>query len=289
MDPSDDGDSENGDDDMDFGEDLQFDSDLVHDIEELGEEERKMLQSLEADADETDIVVGDATIPEDPVDVKIPANGSSSVENGLGKSEDDAISLSDDEEEQVEATTKSPVNNSTSEGHVNNTKPTVSERIRSNPALLSDDLFDGCRMYRVCLNESNLGVEIILHGGRIVVSAVRPERIARWGPNSKPSVGDILCGIKGHSLAFAHSLPPAIHFLKYILRKPPIEFNFIEAPKFTAMFKLQLDQTANQDVEVPPTTSSTGNVTQHQQEPLQIPPQASTKRLPDIIELLDDD
>ena len=307
VDPSDEGDCQNGDDDIDFGEDLQFDIDLAHDIEELGGEERRMLQSLETDTDEADNVAVDPSAPVDPVDAKVLANKSNAFENGLGKSEDDAISLSDDDdEEQLDVAAKSSAGNTTSESQLENAKTAVGNS-GWNPALLNDDVFDGCRLYRIFFCEPKLGLEVLLFNRRIVVSSIRPERLARLGPNSKPGVGDILCGIKGHSVGLVENLPAALHFLKLLLQKPPIEFNFIEAPKFISVFELEraramrekgISQLQNGSshqnaVLSPPMMALTNTITTQQQyhlaSQLQVPTNACrTTSNPDIIELLDD-
>jgi hypothetical protein len=313
VDPSDEEDSHNDDDDLDFGDDLQFDTDLAHDIEELGEEERRMLQSLENDADESDnlVPVADPTATADP-DVKVKANVSNIVEEGLGKSEEDAILLSDDDDEDaaVESTAKPAgnVSNTTIEKSAENTKNTlVHTSTAYNPAFQSEDIFDGCRLYRICFCETKLGLEVILVNGRIVVSSIRPERMARLGPNSKPGVGDILCGIKGHTVGLVNDLHATLQFLKRILMRPPIEFSFIEAPKFIALFNSDSSQVkreqkkklfhsgVHQNPMVPLITASSNpgtiNMAQHQQESQPASQQVPTAHnsIPDIIELSDDE
>lgn len=289
MDPSDEVDSQSGDDDLDFGADFQFDNDLVHDIEELGEEERRMLQILETEPDEADNAVVESKSPSEQMETKVQANINHSVENGLGKSEEDAIALSDDDEEPDEAAVKSTVVNTASAQPVNGPsmiRITI-KRLHSNPVLRNDDILDGCRVYRICFTETKLGLEIDIFNGRIVVTAVRQERIDRLGPNSKPGVGDILCGIKRHAVGVAESLPFALHYLKRILQNTPIEFLFLEAPKFIAIFQNELAQVNRTNLGdlVPPMTTSTISTAQNSFE---LQTKGITTTVPDVIELLDD-
>jgi hypothetical protein len=296
-------DSQNGDDDIDFGEEFQFDSDLAHDIEELGEEEQKMLNNLEPESDETEI-----TESKFPADVREPKSNST-IENAIGKSEDDAITLSDDEDEQVRSDKSNndaavPVQNvstGTSNEKDVSEKPIIDSE-SANQILPKENILSGCRLYRIRLSDSNLGLEVLLYEGRIIVSRLRPERIVRYGSSSKPSVGDILVAVQGQALGSITSLTATLQYIKAVLQKPPIDLMFIEAPKFIERFRIEYPKTkqlqqpqAHQQNYVPNPVPNirtpTSNILQPPSNmkptrPLQLP--TSKAITPEIIELLDD-
>lgn len=158
---------------FDVGQDLvPLESSLVHDIEELGEDERRMLKSLDAEDDDADSTNND-------MDAK-PIARSSSPSNELGCSQEAAITLSDDED--VECTD----GESTSE--------------RSN-ALFNQPL-EGCRLFRVTFQSSELGLELMMVEGRAVVKGLKEARIQRFGFNSKPSIGDVIVMIGKYLIPF---------------------------------------------------------------------------------------
>jgi hypothetical protein len=284
----DDSDSQNGDDDIDFSEEMQLDNDLYHDIEELGEEERRMLQISDPDVDDADNAVEPVAQSDDGMDAKPSALVTDNpTDNGLGKSEDDAISLSDDE----------------SEGSPNENVEKPKELLNvPTPKVTHNDLLGDCRVYRIVFGETRLGLDIVYHEGRIVVSNIRPERAFQFGPNSKPGVGDILCGIEGQTLGLIPELAPTTAYLKALLHKHPVEVIFMEAPKFVAIFRMMVEtkfQKVNESV-VPSAstlhvdTDGVPNPLDHVAKPVKV---SSNTQLPmvvsapqnDVIELLDDD
>jgi hypothetical protein len=284
-DPYDDSDSQNGDEDIDFSEEMQLDTDLYNDIEELGEEERRMLQISDPDADDADNVVEPVSQTDDGMDAKLTASNNNPVDNGLGKSEDDAISLSDDEHD----------------GSPNMIVEKPKEHFDvPTPKVTHNDLLADCRIYRIVFGEMRLGLDIVYHEGRIVVSRIRSERIFQFGPNSKPGVGDILCGIDGQTLGLIPELAPTTAYLKALLQKHPVEVVFMEAPKFVAIFKMMAEkkfQKLNASVvdtasTMQVATDGVPNMLDRVTKPMNV---SSNHQLPisapqnDVIELLDDD
>ncbi|GAX25243.1 SWI/SNF-related matrix-associated actin-dependent regulator of chromatin subfamily A-like protein 1 [Fistulifera solaris] len=162
--------------DAESGEDfLQLDSDLVHDIEMLGDEEQRMLQ---VSADDDEVAPDSETIFKDLNEEfcnakPAPLNAdslpkSSPTKEHSGQTEDDAIALSDDEEEDKKVAATE-----------------VDKSSASPSAIDSRYSFCGetCRAYRIILKGPSLGLTIENYKGRIVVSKVSP-----GAELSKPSV-----------------------------------------------------------------------------------------------------
>lgn len=265
VDASDESESQNEDDDINFGDDFQLDGEFEHDIEALGEEERRMLQNLDPDADEVDnnaVVESNAPTDPEPGDTKVPAVVTSdSVENGIGKSEDDAISLSDDDDDDQQVAPVQPIDD-----------------------MGSDDILDGCRLYRTRFNEPKLGVNLDLLKGRIIVSVVGSDRTSRCGPNAKPQVGDIFCCVQGLPIPLFRTMPEGVEYLRLALQNVPIELTFVEAPKFIAKYRT-LRNTTTRDVLVPAMATSTNLMPQNQNG---LPTSATRSAVPDVIDLMDD-
>jgi hypothetical protein len=239
-------DEEDGADDADFDQELQLDSDLVHDIEELGEEEQKMLQEADPDADDTE---GEPAPIE--LDSKMAAQ-EISEESCLGRSEEDAIALSDDEAETTDdgmhesnGASTSDKSKEASQASSATNQGSVDSRVASVPTILPEpkdsnepyDILSGSRLYRIIFGDSQLGLEVALHEGRIVVARISQERLARLGKGSKPAVGDILSSIAGHSLGLVPNLHRTLSYLKHVLQTPPVELTFLEAPRFIEAFR----------------------------------------------------
>jgi hypothetical protein len=310
-------DSQNDDEEIDFSDEMQLDTDLVHDIEELAEEEKKMLQTLDPDADDADNAIVESSSQQiDSLDKKLQPYDANPVDYGLGKSEDDAISLSDDEGEdpsndgvskQSISSVTTGANTTAASGnirHGNVTSTNSSQIVSAIPNDIApltsegpyDNIFSGCRLYRMIFGEMKLGLEVTYHEGRIIVASLTPERVARFGPNSKPSVGDILCGFDGKNLGLIADLKTTLIYLKALLYKHPVEVLFIEAPKFIAAFCNEIRKKNHPkpgiNMMVPTTYKSTASL---QQQPDTLRVDADARRLSivpppknDVIELLDD-
>ena len=222
---------------------LEFDADLVHDIEEMGEEEERMLRLSE---DPDDDIGGEVDVshPLEP-DMKMAAREPTferSASKGL--TEDDAIALSDDED--GAASTKPSINGTALAEHSLNSKQLATSEIHATGTSMNTDdpidILEGCRLYRIIFPDTRLGLEITIHNYRIVVASVTEERMKRLGQDSKPSVGDILVAIAGSALKPTNNLEGILQYLKSVLKHPPTEFMFAEAPRFVAGFKWQTDQ-----------------------------------------------
>lgn len=282
-------DDEDGSDDSNIEQELQLDGDLVHDIEELGEEERKMLQQTEETED------NDSDPSPSDLDTKMPAKETVGRSSSQGLTEEDAIALSDDEEEIAD---KKPSGNSgfvpekqsaestqSSTGITSQTAGTVdaSTTAAGNTQQADDptDILTGSRLYRIIFDGTKLGLEVAMYNQRVVVTGVTEERRKQLGDDSKPSAGDILVSIGGQTVPLTEQLDSVLSYLRRELQQPPTELMFLEAPKFTEglfkQFVARLHAAASKA----------------QRKPAPPPPPPAAAAPPsssnEVIELLDDD
>lgn len=228
-------------------DDLPLDNDLVNDIAALGAEEQKMLrQAADPDADDADADPApsepDSKVSLVEVVAVIPV-----VDSSSGASEGDAIALSDDEEEDNTSaqppTLSNPVTSDSrplfkAEEHmsIGTAAPIASlqlNRLQHDTARLLND----SRLYRMFFRDTSFGMETTVVDGRIVISRIGSERVARLGLHAKPSVGDILVSIDNQSLCIQSSADAYMQYLKARLQNPPVELIFIEAPRFIELFR----------------------------------------------------
>lgn len=194
---------------------VPLDTELEHDIEELGKEEQHMLSLADRDDEDgdTEPMQGNATVNivgEQEIDVR-------------GKSEEDAIALSDDEEEEE-------------------TNPGVSVAKAIEPGNFeagfnTDGVLPHCQIYKLWLQGPFLGIQIDLFKGKIVVSKKLSVRIQQLGEDCKPDVGDILVAVGNTPVDGVKSLGQAITFLNHVLRHgTPREMWFADDPDFKAFY-----------------------------------------------------
>jgi hypothetical protein len=281
-------------DDADLKE-LLNNRDIEHDIEALGEEEQRMLRAVDAEDEEgenqasTSNKSGDqrteALVINDDDD-NDNNNNNNNADGCEGRSEEAAITLSDDEED-----TKPPAT-VISEVRVEEPKSgdaTIEQisQITSAPNLESRDLlmdqkFTACRLYQMFFRGPSLGLEIVFFHGRVVIAKVSDDHRAR--PYGKPSTGDVIVAVNGHPLAMATNLAPAREAIRDGLQYPPVLITFAEDPMVQKFFENRL-----LDPGAPPTSSSnnsheeevTAKVGQYQNAKAPPPPAE------DIIELSD--
>lgn len=195
-----------------------LDNDLQHDIEELGKEEQAMVLSSAGYDDDAE--PEQLTAPQQPQ----PAQVSPVVEedDGKGRSQEDAIALSDDDEEEdaVEASVVKAVNllNPSADLNVNGALP-------------------DCRLYKLLLKGPQLGVEVGAYRDRLLVSRML-SRTNRLGEDCKPQVGDILVAVNRQVMPPVQSLEPVLKYLKRLLQHPaPVLLWFVEDADFKEFYK----------------------------------------------------
>lgn len=193
---------------------MPLDQDIEHDIEELAKEEQAMLLG---DRDEDD--------PDEPISISSQAATGPTVavqETGPGRSEDDAIALSDDEDD----------------GDIEASTPLAVDLSRPGSDLNVAGALPQCRVYKLTLKGPQLGVEVGLYKDRLVVSKRTKSRLARLGENCKPHVGDVLVAIDTTILPPVQNLDPALKFLKKMLTRPqPATLWFVEDADFQEFYK----------------------------------------------------
>ena len=215
---------------------LRLDEDLVHDIEQLGEEERMMLRLAENDDDEPDAVVSSD-------DRKRPA---SVAQTAPGESEEQAISLLDDDEEEEKQKSSSGSLSATAAGS-GLAGENVSALAIATSLDQSSPLFANCRLYKMHFGGPSLGLEVRMYEGRVVVTSLTPERVLRLGPDSKPGVGHVLVAINGFVLPFIKTLQPILQYVKNGLKRPPLEMTFAEDSDFIEHYRFHLDEQLKQE------------------------------------------
>lgn len=225
------------DDETGISQELKLDSELFHDIEELGEEERRMLRLSESDEEDGE---GSSSSEERKV-MEIDAGPA----DGLGRSEQEAILLSDseDEEDAKPAATKPPADTS-SEGHEAMLSSATESPMHRSASFADKGSLYGVRYFNVRISGPTLGLEVSLVRDRVMVSKVTEERAGRLGPNSKPSFGDMLVAINGYSVPHAMQFPSIVQAIRDGLRNPPIGLTFAEHPSFSIELQKYLDDRA---------------------------------------------
>jgi hypothetical protein len=240
----------------DFGQELDLDGELEHDIEQLGEEEERMLRLAEKDDDEPDAAVSNEDTATD--DRKMPAVEVAEETKAEGGTEEEAILLSDDDDDEVEVTSKpAAASSSTANGE---SSTGVGEAPKENEAFNIQRPLYNCRLYRVRMEGPSLGISVAFYKHRVVVEKLHQDRIDRVGENSKPVVGDVLVGINGQRLPLINTLGQVMQHLRSVMQRPPVELTFAEDPDFTDFYKntVMLDRLTQHPVVPPPVADANG-------------------------------
>jgi hypothetical protein len=191
---------------------LPLDSSLEHDIEEFGREEQAML--LAADGDDE----GEESeqISAARIETMQPP------QSGPGRSEEDAIALSDDDDDNLEVVIQQ--------------RKAVDLENHGSGLDISGTL-PGCRIYKMILKGPTLGVEVCICSGRIVVSNKLPARRRRLGDDCKPDVGDVLVAVDNQVMPQVEKLDRALQYLKAVLGRPqPAVLFFAEDDDFKQFY-----------------------------------------------------
>jgi hypothetical protein len=234
-------------DDADLKE-LLNNSDIEHDIEALGEEEQRMLRAVDAEDEEgenqasTSNKGGDQKTEALVIDDDDDDENNNNVDGCEGRSEEAAITLSDDEEDAKLPAKILPAL------HVEERKPggtdvEKNDQITSAPNLESPEIllsqkFTACRMYQMFFRGPSLGLEIVFFHGRVVIAKVSDDHMSR--PYGKPSTGDVIVAVNGHPLAMATNLAPAREAIREGLQYPPVLITFAEDPMVQKFFENRL-------------------------------------------------
>jgi hypothetical protein len=219
-DDSDDGTQEDDDVEGDRVELLKLEHDLENDINLLAKEE---MTSMQPDGEE-DEMNGDIKADEVVSESKPPPVT-------LGSSVDEAICLSDDDDDARPPTevaqTKPPASgphNGSKQDHAQ-----VEEKIISSSPNVSEP-FSNARIYKLLFEGPSYGMQLIVYQRRLVVSRKMSKK------HEKPALGDILIGVNGAQVPFVNVLEEITPQLKSLLAKSPVELTFMEVDSFSRFF-----------------------------------------------------
>jgi hypothetical protein len=207
--------------DFDDGNNSMTDFNLsLDDIAELGEEERKMLS---VDGEEA-VLAREAA-------------------RGEGQTESSAISLLDDDDmdKKPAAQGESQMVGYDADNTGNETlsiqrKSGSITATQGGQSMSENSILWGCRLFKVIFTTPVLGLSIRLYHNRVIIYNIQPERRLALGDDCKPAIGDILVSIGGYPLPLHDDLEYLLAFMKFFLKSPPVELQFIEAPRLAFEF-----------------------------------------------------
>jgi hypothetical protein len=193
------------------GDDLiKLESDLQADIVQLAHEEMGMIFEGEDEDGGDNKIVGKHASAEDVAESK-PA---------VGQTEDEAICLSDDDEDDT-PTDSNEVAKSKSK---DNSSPVGSGGVNSFN-LGKSRVLNKCRIYKQYFGGSTYGIQLLYVGHRLAVANNRFGKL-------KPALGDVLVAVNGHRLPVACPLDHACKYMKQLLTKGTVELIFLEDEAF---------------------------------------------------------
>lgn len=185
-----------------------IDIEIQHDIEELGFSEQVMVKAFEVEDEEPE---NDANAAGD---TKAPAQDTSasiSPQDRAGKSENEAICLSDSEEEE------DAPNTSVSAGDAQTAKSGFD---------FSKSLSQA-RLYNMLFRGPKYGIQFTLMNKRMVVTGTTDGR-------TKPSIGDILVSVNNRVVPLIEDTGKILQYLSAALAKPPVQLTLAEDAEFAA-------------------------------------------------------
>jgi hypothetical protein len=211
---------------------LALEHDLERDIDLLGKEELTMI------------------LPED--DDEMNADGKpdqvvSQVDNSeppLGRSEDEAILLSDDEDEAVKAGPTTQNHSASVAKPSGDIKSAPSGAIASAPSNESAGSFDvsgpllNCRAYNLLFDGPSFGMQLLVFHQRLIVGSKVNHQ------HTKPNVGDILVAMNGQMFPFVTNLGEVIPYLKAAISRASVELTFVECDELSRFVKSKLEAEA---------------------------------------------
>lgn len=215
------------------GDDLiKLENDLQDDIVQLAEEEMGMIKQEQDDEDGADnnrrmsLQVGNGQ----------PAQPKST----LGQTEDEAICLSDDDEDEAVVV-----------------KPDAKEKPTSPPEVSSNNrVLIRPRFYKQWFKGASYGIQLLKIGRRLTV-------IQNTFGKQKPAFGDVLVAVNGHRVVIDADMNSVITYMKKALEQNTTELIFFEDEEFLKKYSSQITQSAK-EIEAmankrlksaPPTTS----------------------------------
>lgn len=234
---------------------IKLELDLQEDIVQLANEEMVMIsQADDEDGTEMKVIAKTSSI-ENPTQVR----------SSLGQTEDEAICLSEDDDE----TSSSHKRSSTVEL---DSSHSVVENCDNGFINYNDmsRVLSKVRYYQQYFEGKAFGIQLILMYRRLVVAN------KRYG-ESKPALGDVLVAINGYRLPIDTLLDEACRYMRQLLIQGTVELTFLVDNEFSKFCLLPLTQARQQLLQ-----KGSNNVNNEKDRNCQKPSDS-------IIEILDDD
>mmetsp|Transcript_22862 Transcript_22862/g.26058 ORF Transcript_22862/g.26058 Transcript_22862/m.26058 type:complete len:1300 (+) Transcript_22862:141-4040(+) len=106
--------------------------------------------------------------------------------------------------------------------------------------LHSEREFPGLKLYKMCFFGPSVGIEFLIFHCKLVVSG-KDKKNARFRPNGKPSIGDVIVAVKDEEITPTTGLGPILSLLKNLMCTDGyLEFIFAEDAEFALYFKSRL-------------------------------------------------
>jgi len=201
-------------------------SDLEHEIEELGLSEQKLLDTEAPDNDGSD--------PETQIELDAKPAAKPSARVAMGTTEDEAICLSDDDEEAPVAPGGPEAEDTTTGDAATASKQAVAKE----PVFdLQTATFPQLRVYRLLFSGARYGLVFSAVAGRMVVTQRGEDRERDLGPEAKPHVGDVLVAINRRILPIYTDMSVATAHLQAAKNAGTTELIFAEDSDITQFVK----------------------------------------------------
>lgn len=188
-------------------------SDIEHEIEELALSEQKL---LDADAD------NEGSDPDSQTESDSKPAAKAAKKDTIGTTEDQAICLSDDEDEVAVVSAARKPEESTTES--------AQEAVATKPPAFNINTasFPQTRVYKLWFTGSSYGVYLAQLDGRVAVQGRTPQREQMFGPDVKPHVGDILVALNGYQIPVGDNLKYVTKAMQDQLARGAVELTFAE-------------------------------------------------------------
>ena len=162
-----------------------------------------------------------------PASTKNPAQ----VKSGLGQTEDEAICLSDDEEDASLSQKENSQSQKTDTSKISSTTETTDSKILGYKSKAPSQW----RVYNQYFGGSTFGIQLVVMNNRLVVAS------NRFG-NAKPARGDVLIAVNGLRLNLGCALNEACDYMKRLLKQGVVELTFLEDERLAKYFEYAIQE-----------------------------------------------
>jgi SWI/SNF-related matrix-associated actin-dependent regulator 1 of chromatin subfamily A len=229
----------------DLSDIAEIGSDIEHEIEELGVSELGM---LDAGGDNDD------SEPDSQQNLDAKPAGKEDI---TGKSENEAICLSDDDDEEEAVSQAAPQ----AEIPFARVPDVPNSQAVSNPSMVFDKQYPQLKVYKLRFPGQSYGITFNCVAGRLVVVGRSEDRSRTLGLRAKPHVGDVLAAVNGIHIPVVSSMELVTRTMIAAKRKGEVELCFGEDIFITAhVIKLIAAEGAKRAVVLPPKEQSPVNV-----------------------------